>query len=41
MTDRVILFDVIETLFSLAPLKERFLRNGATEENAELFFAQL
>lgn len=41
MTDRVILFDVIETLFSLAPMKERFLRNGATGENAELFFAQL
>lgn len=41
MTDRVILFDVIETLFSLAPLKDRFLRNGATEESAHLFFAQL
>lgn len=41
MTSRVILFDVIETLFSLAPLKERFRRNGATEESAGLFFAQL
>lgn len=33
MTSRVILFDVIETLFSLAPLKDRFLRNGAPEES--------
>lgn len=41
MTSRVVLFDVIETLFSLAPLKERFRRNGATGESAELFFAQL
>lgn len=41
MTSRVILFDVIETLFSLAPLKERFVRNGATEADADLFFAQL
>ncbi|GGY60363.1 haloacid dehalogenase type II [Marinobacter zhanjiangensis] len=41
MTSRVILFDVIETLFSLAPLKDRFLRNGAPEESADLFFAQL
>lgn len=41
MPSRVILFDVIETLFSLAPLKERFLRNGVMEESADLFFAQL
>lgn len=41
MTSRVILFDVIETLFSLAPLKERFRRNGVAEQSAELFFAQL
>ncbi|MFW5825010.1 MAG: haloacid dehalogenase type II [Marinobacter sp.] len=41
MTERVILFDVIETLFSLSPLKERFRRNGMAEENADLFFAQL
>lgn len=40
-TARVVLFDVIETLFSLAPLKERFARNGAAEECADLFFAQL
>lgn len=41
MPARIILFDVIETLFSLAPLKARFLRNGAPEESADLFFAQL
>lgn len=41
MITRVILFDVIETLFSLAPLKDRFVRNGATGESAGLFFAQL
>ena len=40
-TPRVVLFDVIETLFSLAPLKERFARNGLAEACADLFFAQL
>ncbi|MGM0570509.1 haloacid dehalogenase type II [Marinobacter sp.] len=40
-SSRVILFDVIETLFSLAPLKKRFTNNGATEADADLFFAQL
>ena len=37
----VILFDVIETLFSLAPLKDRFARHGLPESDADLFFAQL
>jgi 2-haloacid dehalogenase len=41
MPSRILLFDVIETLFSLAQLKARFLRNGAPEESADLFFAQL
>lgn len=41
MTDRVILFDVIETLFSLRPLKDRFEALGVPPETADLFFAQL
>lgn len=40
-SSRVILLDVIETLFSLSPLKKRFVANGATEADADLFFAQL
>ncbi|SFR66270.1 2-haloacid dehalogenase [Marinobacter daqiaonensis] len=41
MSTRVILFDVIETLFSLRPLKARLEAEGLPEEAADLFFAQI
>ncbi|SDK25583.1 haloacid dehalogenase type II [Microbulbifer yueqingensis] len=41
MTSRVVFFDVIETLFSLAPLRERFTALGLPEQAAAVFFAQL
>ncbi|WP_237060825.1 haloacid dehalogenase type II [Microbulbifer sediminum] len=41
MSDRVIFFDVIETLFSLSPLRDRFTELGLPGQSAPLFFAQL
>ncbi|WP_237061700.1 haloacid dehalogenase type II [Microbulbifer zhoushanensis] len=41
MSGRVIFFDVIETLFSLAPLHDRFSKLGLPEQTAPLFFTQL
>lgn len=38
---RVLLFDVIETLFSLQPLRDRMAGEGLDETYADLFFAQL
>ncbi|WP_341937407.1 haloacid dehalogenase type II [Marinimicrobium sp. C2-29] len=38
---KVLLFDVIETLFSLQPLRDRVKREGLSEQYADLFFAQL
>jgi len=38
---RVLLFDVIETLFSLQPLRDRIAGEGLDEAYADLFFAQL
>ncbi|MFE8070983.1 haloacid dehalogenase type II [Marinobacteraceae bacterium S3BR75-40.1] len=41
MTERIIFFDVIETLFSLKPLQRAFVDEGLTETDGKLLFAQL
>ncbi|ROQ21410.1 2-haloacid dehalogenase [Marinimicrobium koreense] len=41
MSQPVLLFDVIETLFSLQPLRDRMAEEGLGEPYADLFFAQL
>lgn len=38
---KVLLFDVIETLFSLQPLRDRVKKEGLSEQYADLFFAHL
>ncbi len=41
MANRVIFFDVVETLFSLEPLEHSFTAMDLPEDTAQLFFAQL
>lgn len=41
MSQPVLLFDVIETLFSLQPLRDQMAEEGLGEPYADLFFAQL
>lgn len=36
-----LVFDVIETIFSLAPLRDRMMRAGLPGHSSDLFFAQL